>query len=56
MASFCSDTFEEQLTDGLILSRSIVFSSNPTHQTFTLPRFETLTHPLHVINLFAALQ
>jgi hypothetical protein len=50
MASFCSDTFEEQLTDGLILSRSIVFSCNPTHQTFTLPRFETLTHPLHVIN------
>jgi hypothetical protein len=49
MASF-SSTFEDQLTDGLILSRSIVFSSNPTHKMFALPEFRAVTHALHVIN------
>jgi hypothetical protein len=50
MASFSSNTFEDQLTDGLILSRSIVFSSTPTHKMFALPEFRAVSHALHVIN------
>jgi hypothetical protein len=49
MASFTS-TFEDQLTDGIIWSRTLVFSNYPSHRHFQLHEFEDGGHSMHVIN------
>jgi hypothetical protein len=49
MASFTS-TFEDQLTDGMVWSRSLVFSNYPSHRNFQLPEFEHGRHSMQIIN------
>jgi hypothetical protein len=49
MASFAS-TFEDQLTDGIIWSRTLVFSNYPSHRNFQLPEFEGGSHSMQIIN------
>jgi hypothetical protein len=49
MASFMS-TFEDQLTDGIIWSRTLVFSNYPSHRRIQLPEFEDCGNSMHIIN------
>jgi hypothetical protein len=49
MASFTS-TFEDQLTDGVIWSRTLVFSNYPSHRRIQLPEFEDGGHSMQIIN------
>jgi hypothetical protein len=49
MASFTS-TFEDQLTDGIVWSRTLVFSNYPLHHHFQLPEFESGGHSMPIIN------